>query len=84
MAQQARLGAEAKAEGIRLVEAATNEAEAVRIEIYEDLAPAVMLGLAAQELAGKLERIDHLNVSPDGFGALLQSLVAAGTKRLEG
>ena len=83
MAEQARLGAEAKADGIRVVEAATNEAEAARIEIYEDLAPTVLLGLAAQELAGKLERIDHLNVSPDGFGALLQSLVAAGTKKLE-
>lgn len=83
MAEQARLGAEAKAAGIRLVEDAANEAEAVRVGIYEDVPGVVLIGLAAQELAGKLERIEHLNVTPDGLGAMLQSLVTAGTAHLE-
>ena len=43
----------------------------------------VVLGMAARELATKLERIDHLNVSPDGLKALLESLATAATRRLE-
>ncbi len=82
-AQRATLGAEAKATGIRAVEAAQNEAEAARIGIYRDLPTQTLLGLAARELAGKLERIDHLNLSPDGLGALLQNLLTAGTSKLE-
>lgn len=82
-AERARLGAAAKAEGLRLVESAHNEAEQQRIDIYRDLPAQVMMGLAARELAGKLERIDHLNLSPEGLGALLQNLVTAGTAKLE-
>lgn len=82
-AERAQLGAKAKAVGLRLVEAANNEAEQARIEIYRDLAPAVLIGLAAQELAGKLEHIEHLNLSPDVLGPMLQSLMAAGTKKLD-
>jgi len=42
-----------------------------------------MMGLAAQELAGKLRRIDHLNLTPDMFGPMLADLMRAGTDRLE-
>jgi regulator of protease activity HflC (stomatin/prohibitin superfamily) len=82
-AERAKLGAAAKADGIRLVEAAQIEAEQRRIDIYRNLPPPVLLGLAAREMAGKLERIDHLNLSPDGLGALLQNMMTAGTKKLE-
>ena len=34
-------------------------------------------------LAGKLQRIDHLSLSPETMGPLLQSLVQAGTRYLE-
>ncbi len=81
--ERAKLGAEAKAGGIRVVEAARAEAEEARIGIYRDLPSQVMMGLAARELAGKLERIDHLNLGSDGLGALLQNLVTAGTRKLE-
>lgn len=82
-AERAKLGAAAKAEGISLVEGAQTQAERARIDIYRDMPTQVLIGLAARELAGKLERIDHLNLSPDGFGALLQNLVSAGTNKLE-
>lgn len=82
-ATRAKLGARAKADGVRVVESAQNEAEAVRIGIYRDLPSNVLLGLAARELAGKLERIDHLNVSPDGLSGLIQNLMTAGTAKLE-
>lgn len=61
----------AEAERIRTVEGAKAEAERNRIAIYRDLPPAVLLGLAARELAGKLDTIEHLNVTPD----LLASIV---------
>lgn len=61
----------AEAERIRTVEGAKAEAERDRIAIYRDLPPAVLLGLAARELAGKLDTIEHLNVTPD----LLASIV---------
>jgi len=82
-ADRATLGAKAKAEGIGLVEAAHNEAETARIAIYRDLPASVLVGLAARELAAKLERIDHLNLSPDAIAPLLQNLMAAGTSKLE-
>lgn len=79
-----RLEAGAKAESIRLVEQAKVEGEAARMAIYRDLPTQVLVGLAAQELAGKLQRIDHLNVTPELFGPLLGNLIQAGTKHLEG
>ncbi len=83
-ADRNRLNAETKAEAIRAVEAARVEAEREKMAIYRDLPSAVMVGLAAQELAGKLTRIDHLNVSPDLLGPMLTDLVGAGTRKLEG
>lgn len=82
-AERAKLGSAARAEGIRLVEDAQIEAERSRIAIYRDLPSSVLLGLAAREMAGKLERIDHLNLSPDGLTGLLQSVMTAGTRKLE-
>ncbi|GJE62204.1 SPFH domain-containing protein [Methylobacterium trifolii] len=65
------LEAAAEAERIRLVEGAKAEAEQRRVAIYRDLPPAVLFGLAARELAGKLETIEHVNVTPDLLAAAL-------------
>jgi regulator of protease activity HflC (stomatin/prohibitin superfamily) len=62
---------DASAEGIRTVDQARTDMERGRMEIYADLPPAVMLGLAAREFAGKLQSIEHLNVTPDMLSALL-------------
>lgn len=82
-ARRAKLEAEGKAESLRLVEAVKVEAERQRMDIHRELPAQVIFGLAAQELASKLKRIDHLNLSPDAFGPLLTSLVQAGTHKLE-
>jgi regulator of protease activity HflC (stomatin/prohibitin superfamily) len=71
VAEAQQVEAAAEAERIRTVEGAKAEAEQERIAIYRDLPPAVLLGLAARELAGKLNTIEHLNVTPD----LLASIV---------
>jgi len=82
-AEREALVARAKAESIRAIEKARVDAERERMDVYRELPTQVMLGLAARELAGKLRRIDHLNLSPDTMGPLLQSLLHAGTRHLE-
>lgn len=72
LAQARGVEASAEAERIRLVEGARAQAEAQRVAIYRDLPPAVALGLAAQELAGKLTSIEHLNVTPDLLATMLR------------
>ena len=74
--------AEAQAHRIELVEAARNNAERVRTEIYEGLPTEVMMGLAAQEFAGKLQNIEHLNITPELLGPMLTKLMDVGTRRL--
>jgi hypothetical protein len=75
--------AEAKAGSIKAVEGARQALQRELLETYRTMPPAVLAGLAAQELAGKLQRIDHLNLSPDLLGPLLGNLVEASTRRLE-
>ncbi|WP_407524471.1 SPFH domain-containing protein [Methylobacterium oryzisoli] len=71
LAAARQVEAAAEAERIRLVEGARADAEQRRVAAYRDLAPATLLGLAAHELAGKLETIEHLNVTPDLLAAVL-------------
>jgi regulator of protease activity HflC (stomatin/prohibitin superfamily) len=82
-ARTRRIGAEAEATAIKLVERERNASESDRIAVYRDLAPAVLIGLAAREFAGKIETIEHLNLTPDVLGTVLTDLLAAGTRRLE-
>ncbi|AZO49696.1 MAG: band 7 protein [Mesorhizobium sp.] len=70
-AEAQQVEAAAEAERIRTVEGAKAEAERQRIAIYRDLPPAILLGLAAQQLAGKLEKIEHVNVTPDLLATVL-------------
>lgn len=71
LAEAQQVEASAEAERIRTVESAKAEAEQARMSIYRDLPPSVMLGLAARELAGKLDTIEHLNVTPDLLATVL-------------
>ncbi|MCB9593019.1 MAG: band 7 protein [Sandaracinaceae bacterium] len=83
-ARDLTLMANARTEAERLAEAVHIEAERARMEIARSLPTDVLYALAARELASKLEKIDHLNISPEVLGPMLSSLVAAGTRRLEG
>jgi len=82
-AETVKLDAAAEAERIRLVEASTVNAERERMEVYRRLPPGTLLGLAAREAAAKLGSIEHVNLSPDLFGPLLQRVLSAGATRLE-
>jgi regulator of protease activity HflC (stomatin/prohibitin superfamily) len=81
-AARTRVASEAQAHQIRAVEEAKLEAERGRMEVYGKLPPGVMMGLAAREVAGKLRNIQHLNLSPDLLGPMLQNLMEAGTAKL--
>ncbi|MCE9634971.1 MAG: SPFH domain-containing protein [Planctomycetes bacterium] len=81
-AARQRIDGAAQAEFVRLVQTAKVEAEKGRIDIYRDLPSQVLLGLAARRFAGKVERIDHLNLGGDVLGGALTDLLEAGTKRL--
>ena len=71
LAEAQAVEAAAEADRIRAVEGAKAEAEAAHIAVYRDLPPAVLLGLAAQQLASKLHTIEHVNVTPDLLAAVL-------------
>ncbi len=83
MANAERLRATAEAEGIRAVEGAKVEAECRRMEAQTAIPPAIMMGLALKEVAGKLTRIDHLNLGSEPLGPALINLLEAGTHRLQ-
>lgn len=74
---------EAQAKSIELVEGARARAEGERMKAYDGVPPAVLLGLAAQGIAGKLQRIEHLNITPDLLSPLLAQLAQAGVNHLE-
>lgn len=71
-AEAMQVEAEAEAGRIRTLETARSEAELARMAIYRDLPQSVMIGLAARELATKLTRIDHVNVTPDLLATLVE------------
>ncbi|MEO0399902.1 MAG: SPFH domain-containing protein [Pseudomonadota bacterium] len=69
-AEAGNIEAQAQADRIQKVESARTEAERERTAIYRDLPRDVMMGLAAREFAGKLQAIEHLNISPDLLAAV--------------
>lgn len=82
-AARTRLDSETRADSIVKVEAARIDAERERMEIYKDLEPKVMLGLAAREFASKLQKVEHLNLTPDLLGSLFADFFQAGSRYLE-
>lgn len=83
VARDARVQAEAAADGIRVTEEAKVLAERERMDIYKTLPSSALLGLAARELAANLHTIEHLSLAPDSFGPLLQRVLGAQAKHLE-
>jgi len=83
-AERERTESAARADAIKIVEASRVGAERERMEIYRTLPTHVLVGMAAQELAKKLEKIEHLSVAPELLSPLLTNLLRAGTRHLEG
>ena len=65
-----------RAETTRVVDGARLAIDRERMEVYRTMPPAVLVSLAAQELATKLQRIDHLQITPDLLAPLLGDLMS--------
>ena len=72
--EAAQIAADGEAGRVRTVEQAHVEMEHARFANYRDLPSQTLLGMAARELAGKLTKIDHINVTPDLLATLLGEL----------
>jgi regulator of protease activity HflC (stomatin/prohibitin superfamily) len=79
LAEAEKVEADAEANRIRTVESAKAEAEQAHIAVYRNLPAGVLMGLAARELAGKLDTIEHLNVTPDILAAVMREFAAKPT-----
>jgi regulator of protease activity HflC (stomatin/prohibitin superfamily) len=82
-AAERRITAAADKEVIRAVDGERIALEIERMAAYRDVPAAVLMGLAAREFAGKIETIEHLNLTPDLLGTLLADLTGAATRHLE-
>lgn len=82
LAEAQKVEAEAEAGRIRIVESAKAEAEQAHIAVYRGLPPAVLFGLAARELAGNLDTIEHLNVTPDLLAAVMREFRPAAVSAI--
>ena len=72
-----QLLASTEAEATRVLGAASAEAEAARYEAYDGVDAAVLLALAAQELAKNLPSIESLTVTPDLLTPILSKFASA-------
>jgi hypothetical protein len=80
-ARDARTRASGDAEARRALAAAEAEADARRVEVWERAPGRVLLGLALQQLAGKIEHVQHLNLSPDVLGDALRQFLRDQAER---
>jgi regulator of protease activity HflC (stomatin/prohibitin superfamily) len=69
-----------KVEAVGLAEAAGVKE---RMTVYENLPANVVLALALQEVAGKLKKIEHINITPDVLQTNLADLFGAGARSLQ-
>jgi regulator of protease activity HflC (stomatin/prohibitin superfamily) len=74
-AEVAEVKAEGDAKALRLLADAKAEGERRRVEVWRDATGRVLIGLALQEFAGKVESIGHLNVTPNLFGDAFRELL---------
>jgi len=73
----------AKAEKVEAVGLAEAAGVKERMSVYENLPANVVLALALQEVAGKLKKIEHINITPDMLQTNLGDLFGAGAQALQ-
>lgn len=71
-AEEVRIRAAAETEARRMLLEVETEAEARRVDLWKEAPPAVILGLAMQQFANKVAKIEHLNLTPDLLGDVLE------------
>ncbi len=71
-ARETKLRTDAEAEARRQLGQIDAENEALRVAAWRDLPSPVVFGLALRELGGKIQTIEHLNLTPDLVGDVVQ------------
>lgn len=74
-AQEVRIRSEAEGAAQQLLGRVEAENETLRLAAWKDLSTAVVFGLALRELGGKIQTIEHLNLTPDLLSETVQRLV---------
>lgn len=82
-AETIRLEGSAEAEKVEAIGLAEAAGEKERMSVYETLPANVVFALALQEFAGKLDKIEHINITPDVLSTNLADLFAAGAQKLQ-
>jgi regulator of protease activity HflC (stomatin/prohibitin superfamily) len=77
-AEQIEVRARGESSATRLKQAALVEAERERVGVLRETPPGVLLAMAAQELAGKIQTIQHLNLTPDLLRDTFQQFLRDG------
>jgi regulator of protease activity HflC (stomatin/prohibitin superfamily) len=83
-ATQRQLHAATEADATRVLGEAQAEAETARYGAYKEVETAVILGLAAQELARNLPNIENLTITPDLPTPILNRFAGTGTSASAG
>jgi hypothetical protein len=82
-AEARRVEGLAEAEAAKAIGLASAAGEKERMAIYETLPANVVFALALKELAGKLQTIEHINITPDVLQTNLADLFGAGAQALQ-
>lgn len=78
-----RLEGKAEAEKVEAIGLAEATGEKERMSVYQTLPANVVFALALQEFAGKLQKIEHINITPDVLQTNLADLFGAGAEKLQ-
>ncbi len=81
-AHRTRLQGAAEAGALELAEKVRSASERARMEAVREVPPAVMFAVAAQAIAGKLEKIERVTLGDDALAPALEKLIEAGARRL--
>jgi regulator of protease activity HflC (stomatin/prohibitin superfamily) len=82
IAERSAMNTTTQAEAVKQIEGERLAIEKERVNAYGALPPAALMALAAREFAARIEKIEHLNLSPDALTPFLSDLAAAGARHL--
>jgi regulator of protease activity HflC (stomatin/prohibitin superfamily) len=83
-AERSAIDTTSKANAVKQIDGERLAIEKERVAAYGALAPAALAALAAREFAGRIQKIEHVNLSADALTPFLSDLAAAGARRLDG
>ncbi len=83
-AEQIRRSGSANADSVAAIGQARTRNLAAEMEIYDRMKPENLLGLAAHELAGKLQNIGHVTLAPDMLTPLFARLLTGDRAKAAG